>query len=402
MNQSESGGGNQRHVAFAVFQTGDRANGGVESITTVLEGLRHLKRTVITQRETEVNDRWRAAGCQVEVWPIESMDRKRRRGFRLRDLLSMLRVNARVMKLIRAREIDVVHCNDFHFFWFISLGVRATGARLVMNFRDVKPPDEAYSRVNRMIPKLCDGFIFISNHMKETLTERLGIRSILDSDINVSRAPAIYSIVEPEEFRPPTQDERIELRRAYGITHEELAIGFVAAFNPKKAQAAFIEHALPRLRLRIPSARVYFIGDYDPDNNSYAAMCREAVERLGVGDIVRFRGYQEEMAEWYRAFDLVVLPSRREGMARSMIESIGCGTPVVSFEVCSAKEILEGHGAGRVVVQGDYEGLVSAIEELAEDSEERGRLGVRGAAAARRLFDPDAVVGQYRSFYETL
>ena len=391
-----------RHVAFVVFQTGDRANGGVESVTRVLEGLSGVDRTVITQRETEVNDRWRTAGCQVAVWRIDSINQKRRRGFQPADLISMLRVNARVARLVRANGIDVVHCNDFHFFWYVAFGARAARAKLVMNFRGVKPPGELYSRLHRMIPRLTNGFIFLSNHMKETLTDRLRVRAEHLPHGNGSNARAIYSIVDPTEFRPPSSKEREALRRERGIADGEFPIGFVATFNPGKAQLPFIERALPRLRQLVPSARVYFIGDFDPERNEYAAACVQAVERLGVDDEVRFLGYTDAVADWYRSVDLVVLPSRREGMARCMIESIACGTPVVSFEVCSAREILEGHEAGRVVDQGDYNALLCAIDELAHSPGERERLGANGARAARRLFDPEAVLDQYRSFYREI
>ena len=48
-------------VLFAVFQNGSRANGGVESITQVIEGLIETPRLVVTNAETSVTKRWRGA-----------------------------------------------------------------------------------------------------------------------------------------------------------------------------------------------------------------------------------------------------------------------------------------------------------------------------------------------------
>src|SRR3954469_5946408 len=84
-------------VVFVVTQSGNRANGGVESITQVLEKLRHVKPVVVTQMETTANSRWRDAGSEVLVWPMPAP--------RLR---SLLRLNLRMYKLIRSTNCRVV------------------------------------------------------------------------------------------------------------------------------------------------------------------------------------------------------------------------------------------------------------------------------------------------------
>src|ERR1051325_1784786 len=60
-------------VLFVVTQSGSRANGGVESITQVLERLRGVRPLVVTQTETGFNRRWRDAGASVSVWPMPSL-----------------------------------------------------------------------------------------------------------------------------------------------------------------------------------------------------------------------------------------------------------------------------------------------------------------------------------------
>ena len=49
-------------ILFAVFQNGSQANGGVESVTQVIEGLRETARLVVTNAETPTTKRWRQAG----------------------------------------------------------------------------------------------------------------------------------------------------------------------------------------------------------------------------------------------------------------------------------------------------------------------------------------------------
>jgi len=83
-----------------------------------------------------------------------------------------------------------------------------------------------------------------------------------------------------------------------------------------------------------------------------------------------------------------------------MIESLACGTPVISFDVASAKEILEDHDCGRVVPQGDYDQLREEIVKLWQNGSLRKEMGQQGVEAARELFDPESIARQYRTLYE--
>jgi glycosyltransferase involved in cell wall biosynthesis len=186
------------------------------------------------------------------------------------------------------------------------------------------------------------------------------------------------------------------------MAEDEVAVGYVATVNEKKGQLELLERAGAALRDRLPRARLHLVGDFRPDRDEYARRCREAVRRLGLERRVAFHGYRSGVAEWYQACDIVLLASRREGLARCMIESLACGTPVVSFDVCSAREILEEHDCGRVAAQGDYAGLAAALGELAADPALRARLGENGVRAARRLFDPGPVAAAYVRLYRAL
>jgi glycosyltransferase involved in cell wall biosynthesis len=203
-------------------------------------------------------------------------------------------------------------------------------------------------------------------------------------------------------MHPLPAEERLALRRRLGMADGELAIGYVATVNEKKGQRELLEGAGATLRDRLPAARLHLVGDFRPERDAYARACADVVRRLGMEDRVAFHGYRQGVAEWYQACDIVLLASRREGLARCMIESLACGTPVVSFDVCSAREVLQEHDCGRVARQGDYDGLAAALVELAGDPALRARLGDNGRRAARRLFDPGPVAASYGSLYRAL
>jgi glycosyltransferase involved in cell wall biosynthesis len=69
---------------------------------------------------------------------------------------------------------------------------------------------------------------------------------------------------------------------------------------------------------------------------------QQQIERLGLQDRVRLRGFVANPYTWLRQADALVLSSRYEGMPNVVLEALACGTPVVSTPVPGAVEILRG------------------------------------------------------------
>ncbi len=388
-------------ILFVIFQTGSGANGGVESITQVIEHSPHLQATVITQLDTPINERWAKAGAQVQVWPlpyaIGSALQSGSLGQRWRRLWSLVITNLRMAWLVWRGGYSVVHHNDPSAFWHTALGAKLAGAKVVFNIRDTKAPDDHYGLKWQMAERLCDRILVLSQAMGESLIARWQA-----TQRHPDKVQAIYSIVDSARLHPLAAEPRVQQRHALGISPDTFALGYVAGFNAKKAQLAFIEQAAPVLKQRLPHLRMYFIGDCDPHSNPYAAQCLAAAQRLGLEDMLTFVGYTSNVAAWYPALDLVALASRQEGLARCMIESLACGTPVVSFAVCSAAEILTDHHCGLVVPEGDYPTLVEAIVALATHPGQRRHLGQNGFQTAQHLFDPTTIATQYATLYHHL
>ena len=95
------------------------------------------------------------------------------------------------------------------------------------------------------------------------------------------------------------------------------------------------------------------------------------------------------------------MTSAREGLARAMIEALSSGTPVVSFDVCSARAVL-GEGCGVVVEAQDFEGLARVLSELIDDPERRAAMGACGARVGEERFDSRLTGRRYEELYASL
>jgi len=91
--------------------------------------------------------------------------------------------------------------------------------------------------------------------------------------------------------------------------------------------------------------------------------------RLGLSEYVEFVDHADDPTEFFSKFHISCLVSSNEGLARVMLESLACATPVISFDVCSAKEVLQKNNCGIVVEMDNYNAFCNEIVQLSGDRE---------------------------------
>ncbi|MFJ8664845.1 glycosyltransferase [Streptomyces sp. NPDC093600] len=136
--------------------------------------------------------------------------------------------------------------------------------------------------------------------------------------------------------------------------------------------------AWPAVAAEFPTARLVFVGD-GPDGERL---------RAGAPASVRFAGAVADTAPWYRAADLVVLPSRWEGMALAPLEAMASGRPVLVSDVAGARESLPpGHEPLCLVPPEDPAALAAAVGRLLGRPELRHSLGRQAHEHVLSRFD---------------
>jgi len=385
-------------ILFVITQNNSTANGGVKSVSNVVCNT-PLDVHIVTNKHTPYVNMWQSCGSKVFVRKYDRYTDLTG----LSKLFNLVYFNIRSYFHVSTLNPSVVHTNDRPAFRSSALGILAANVPIVNNIRDTHPRMQGLRRVKTLLEfALSDVVLTLSQEMCACWTETLRFEVFPESLRRsfLEKMTFIYSIVDPNRFHPPETGQQ-DIRTDLEVAGAPL-LAYVASFHPKKRQLAFIEKVLPDLVDQHPEATVAFVGDFVPSKNDQAHACRRVVEALGLNDNVRFTGYRDDVERWYQAADLTVLASENEGLARSMIESVACGTPVVSFDVASAREILEGHNCGLVVPQGNYRELRTGIIELWEDDSLRTSMGRQGATIARTLFNPETVARQYQTLYQRI
>jgi D-inositol-3-phosphate glycosyltransferase len=151
--------------------------------------------------------------------------------------------------------------------------------------------------------------------------------------------PARVSIVPPgvdlSTFAP---GDRALARAAVGVAPDEQLLLFVGRIQPLKAPDVLLRaaerlvHADPARRRTL---RVAVVGGPSGSGLAHPHELQDLADRLGIADIVRFVKpvARSVLADWYRAADLVVMPSHSESFGLVAVEAQASGTPVVAADV---------------------------------------------------------------------
>jgi D-inositol-3-phosphate glycosyltransferase len=158
-----------------------------------------------------------------------------------------------------------------------------------------------------------------------------------------------------ERFRPA---DRAAARRELGLRDEKMAL-FVGRFDPLKGIDRLLQ-AMPLLKYR--GARLLLVGG-DEDSRQERERFLRLAEELGVGDSIDFRGLvrHEQLPLYYNAADVCIIPSHYESFGLVALESLACGTPVVSTDVGNVRDIIIQDSTGAVVA-GSPESLAEKID----------------------------------------
>ncbi|WP_436903764.1 glycosyltransferase family 4 protein [Halovenus halobia] len=177
-----------------------------------------------------------------------------------------------------------------------------------------------------------------------------------------SRIEVVPNGVDTERFTPAGPESKL-------INHDGPVVLFVGRLVDGKRPQDAVE-AIWNLSCEM-DVKLYMVGD-GPMRDELEMKAGSEVEFLG-------RVPYEEMPAVYRAGDVLMLPSRAEGLPRTVLEAFAAGMPVVSSELEHTAPIVA--KGGETVNIGDIEGYVEALTRVYERRDELGTAGKESVTA---------------------
>lgn len=201
----------------------------------------------------------------------------------------------------------------------------------------------------------------------------------------------IYSGVEVEPYlaRPADADA---FRESLALPDGAILVMQVSRLFELKGHEYIIEAAS---RIGDPRVHFCFVGD-----GSWRGRIEADVARRGLTDRFHLTGLlpPERIPAVMHAADILVHCSLREGLARTLPQAMLAATPVISFDVDGAREVVD-EATGVLLPPKDVDGLVAGIENLAADADLRAALGAAGREKCREMFSHNHMVDRIEQLY---
>jgi glycosyltransferase involved in cell wall biosynthesis len=146
--------------------------------------------------------------------------------------------------------------------------------------------------------------------------------------------------------------------------------------------------------MRTPSVRLRLVGDGED-----RAVTEKLVHDLGLDERVEFSGFRTNPALDLRAADVVMIPSRYDGMALVLLEAMACGATVVATRVPGTSAL---GGAGLLVPVEDAKSLAEAVDALLADPRRRQLLGTAARERVAKYYSLQRSLQRILSLWQDL
>ena len=174
---------------------------------------------------------------------------------------------------------------------------------------------------------------------------------------------------------------------------------FLSRLHPKKQVDLLIE-AAGELRRRGVAFKLLIAGTGD---EPYEAQLRELVKERALTEAVAFVGFVtgKEKVSLYQAAHLFVLPTHQENWGFVLLESLACGTPVITTKGVDIWPELESTG-GAVIADASPNAIADAVVELLADDQRRQSMGVKGRDWVLQNLTVERVLDRYERLYREI
>lgn len=307
----------------------------------------------------------------------------------LLDRLFDMRGAIRLGLTLRNQKIGILHCHMFRAGLFASPIGRLCRVPVILETTHVR---ETWRKgwfksrfvVDRAIGHLIDRYIAVSEANSKYLIEE---KRIPARKVTVIQNGCSMDRVNPEKAHPEG------IRESLGFSKSDIVLIVMARLEPQKGHKILLQ-ALSTVRAEFPNIRLICLGT-GALKDELNSLARE----LKLNEIVRFVGFQSNVADWLAVADIGVLPSFYEGLPLTAVETLAAGLPLVATAVDGTPEVVLDGKTGLLVPPGDPAAMAGAIRQLARQSELRQKLAKAGREWVLQRFTIERQIEQTSSLY---
>lgn len=288
-----------------------------------------------------------------------------------------------IQALLNEGAYDLVHTHNWGPLVYAALATKGGRSVPILHgeHAQLNASERAWKKLwpRRLLYRACAGVHTVSAGQKEELSA-LGLKH--------HRLLALINGVDTERFRPASHEE---VRQRTRLPAKARILGIVARFGGFKRHAALVE-AFEKVAADHPDLHLLMVGEGGPEKEAVT----KQVATSRFASRITMAGYQTDPVPWYQSMDALIVPSSNEGLSNATLEAMASGVPVLTNDICGARELLGADEGGWIRDLSTVEKLSAELRTLLMMPLDRWQeQGKRGRARAERIFSWDGMARAY-------
>lgn len=288
-----------------------------------------------------------------------------------------------------ADKPDILHCHLIPSNIIAKPLGALLGVPVVINHDHTNDTRRADSRLllalDRFSNRFASHIVAVSASCRDFLITR--------ESIPASNVTLVPNAIDLRRFSPAAA-RRDMARLELGLPASARVVAGVGRLNPQKNFSLFLDIAA-QLAPRFPDLHFLLAGD-GPEEK----MLREKAAALGIADRVTFSGYVADTRLVYLAADVLLMPSRYEGLPMTLLEAMAMGLPVVASQLDGIAEVIGDGREGFLVPSDDASLFVERTAVLLQDADLSSRIAQNARAKIEASFSVERMTSAVEEIYD--
>lgn len=298
----------------------------------------------------------------------------------------------RISELIDLHQIDVIHCTMRFPLLLAALGrIRAKRKPQILtalhSTYSYSVKQELQNRLlyRYLLQYSSNGIIFVCHNQRNLwLSKYPGLKD---------HSSVIFNGIDPMDFsRKDWKEDGVNLKEQLKIPQSAQVVSCVASFRPVKGHSFLIDAfaSLP------DTAYLILAGE-----GQTRPIIEQAVQRLGLGERIKFLGNIDNIRPLLAMSDLTVLPSTAETFSMAMLEAMSMEVPVLATDVGGTSEAVVPYETGILVNPGSVSDLEKGLSEALMTPEKLVAMGKAGRRMVLANFTKDKMIAETASYLKS-
>lgn len=290
----------------------------------------------------------------------------------------------RIVSVIREYSIDILHTHGYKSDILGFISAKISGIPIISTphgwskEKDIKL--KMYERLSRFFLRYFDNVVPLSRELYDGLIKD-GVRK--------EKVRLIRNGFDVSEL----DDAIIKKREKAGKQSPRYkTIGYIGQLITRKNVDILIK-AINLIKDK-HMCRLLIIGD-GPERNKLEDLC----SKLGIKDMVTFTGFRDDRLDLLLSLDIFVLPSKLEGIPRSLMEAMAAEVPVIGSDIPGTRDLIGANEYGLVVPPDDSEKLAEKMAYMLRNYDMSKKLAKKAREMVISRHSAERMAEEYCSLY---